>query len=317
MANTTPKQHPVSLFDGALGLYRRTIKRFYPLHAATHWGMSHTLIPVLERLQQFKTVGDDPFWFRLELLLNRHERATIAQLHQIIQPGMVVLDIGAHIGYYARLLAQLVGENGKILAFEPHPRTFAVLSQNIRRYPSVQAHQLAISDQGGMAELYDYLLMSASGSLHFDENLRELQQSQISEYDIAPRVNQVETRTFTVETVALDDFLPQHDITTVDFIKMDIEGAELMALRGLKQIIHQSPRLRLIMEYNPQALKAFEHAPEAALQEVMSLGFDRVAMINDDATLSDLTDQSDQIASLTHTLGQNMAVVNLLFQKSD
>lgn len=315
MANTT-KQSSQSLFDGALSLYRRTIKRFYPLHAATHWVVSHTVIPLLERTRQFKTIPDDPFWFRLELLLNRHEHATTAQLSHLIEPGMVALDIGAHIGYYARLLADLVGNGGKVLAFEPHPRTFAVLSENMRHYPAVTPHQLAISDTAGTAELYDYLLMSASGSLHFDENLRNLQQSQISDYDIAPRANDFETQTFSVETVVLDEFLPQQGITQVDFIKMDIEGAEITALRGMKETIKNSPRLNMIMEFNPQALRAFDHVPEDAVQEVMALGFARVAMINENGTLSDLTGQPDQLSTLINHLSQNMGVVNLLFQKS-
>ncbi|PJF41085.1 MAG: hypothetical protein CUN55_12040 [Phototrophicales bacterium] len=314
--DNTSQQRRNSAFDNLLTLYRRSIKRIYILHAATHWSVSHTLIPLLERIRRFKTIPDDPFWFRLELLLHKHEYATVAQLRQLIQPNMIALDIGAHVGYYAQFLARLVGDNGKVLAFEPHPRTFQTLSANVQRYTPVTAYPLAVSDRSGKAELYDYLLMSASGSLHFDESLRNLQQSQISEYDIAPRANHFETQTFEVDTVILDEFLPQHGITQVDFIKMDIEGAEISALRGLKQIIQNSPRLNMIMEYNPQALKAFGYDPIEALQEVMALGFSSVAMINDDATLTDLTDQQEQIVELTNYLGQNMGVVNLLFKKT-
>lgn len=315
MADTTGQQRPASLFDGVLSLYRQTIKRIYPLHVATHWGVTHTVIPILERTRHFKTIPDDPFWFRLELLLHRHEQATTMQLQQLVTTDMVALDIGAHVGYYARNLAKLVGNGGKVLAFEPHPRTFGVLNENTKQYPAVTTHQVAVSDQAGVAELHDYLLMSASGSLHYDANLRELQQSQMSAYDIAPRANHFEARTFEVATVVLDDFLPQQGVKSVDFIKMDIEGAEMMALRGLQRTIQQSPRLNLIMEYNPQALRAFGYVPEDALQEVMAMGFKRVAAIQDDGTVKELTDQPEQIAALTDDLGQNMSVVNLLFQK--
>ena len=112
---------------------------------------------------------DDPFWFRLELLTHRHETETIAHLDALAAPGMTMLDIGAHVGYYSCRYAKILGANGRIIAFEPHPRTFATLQHNVEQLPQVTAVQLALAEQEGSAELHDYLMMSASGSLHYDE----------------------------------------------------------------------------------------------------------------------------------------------------
>jgi hypothetical protein len=94
---------------------------------------------------------------------------------------------------------------------------------------------------------------------------------------------------------------------------MDIEGAEIGALRGLRRTIAQSPGLQLIMEYNPQALKAFGHDPAAAFDEVLALGFTRAQIVHEDGTLSDV--QRDALAALTGQLMQNMGVVNVLLTR--
>lgn len=306
----------MSISNLSLRLYRKTIKRFRSAHAATHWLMTHGAIPILEKGSGFRTMPDDPFWFRLELLTNRHEVETITQLDKLAAPGMTMLDIGAHVGYYSRRYAKILGENGRIFAFEPHPRTFAALQHNVKRLPQVTAVQLALAEQEGTAELHDYLMMSASGSLHYDETMAALQKSQTHATDIAPRIGQTfSAQTFTVRTTLVDDFLAAQGVEQVDLVKMDIEGAEIGALRGMKHTIANSPNLVLVMEYNPQALKAFGHDPTAALNEVQSFGFNKIEAIEADGRLTNLTHQHDHLQNLTEQLMQNMGVINLLLRK--
>ena len=306
----------MSISDFSLKLYRKTVKRFYPAHVATHWVMTHLIIPVLETTKHFKTIREDPFWFRLELLTNRHETETMATLDRLIQPGMTVLDIGAHVGYYSRRYAPKVGENGRILSFEPHPRTFAVLQQNVGHFENVTLQQLALAEHPGTAELHDYLIMSASGSLQFDEGMKDLVKSQLSDSDIAPRISDdLPDKTFTVETKPVDDCLETMGITQVDVVKMDIEGAEIGALRGMKRTIARSREMALVMEYNPQALEGFGHNPIEALSEVIAMGFKQVQIIEVDGSLTDVTENVALLESMTDKLKLNMGVVNLLLQR--
>ncbi|GJM41616.1 MAG: hypothetical protein DHS20C20_18980 [Ardenticatenaceae bacterium] len=306
----------MSISDLSLRLYRKTLKRFRPVHRASHWLMTHGAIPILEKSSGFRTMPDDPFWFRLELLTNRHEIETISQFDQFAAPGMTMLDIGAHVGYYSHRYAKILGENGRIFAFEPHPRTFATLQNNMKKMPWVTAVQLALAEQEGTAELHDYLMMSASGSLHYDESMAALQKAQTQQTDIAPRIGQTFTaQTFTVRTTPVDDFLATQNIEKVDLVKMDIEGAEIGALRGMKRTIANSPNLVLVMEYNPQALKAFGHEPIAALNEVQSFGFEKIEAIELDGRLTNLSHQPEHLQNLTEQLMQNMGVINLLLQK--
>lgn len=306
----------MGMFEQTLQLYRKTFKRLKPVHVALHTGMTRGVLPLLERARNFHTMPDDPFWFRLELLLDRHEPETSAHLDRLVRPGMTVLDIGAHVGYYARRLARLVGDQGRVIAFEPHPRTYAVLMKNIAAAPNVTALQLAVAEAEGTAELYDYLMMSASGSLHYDPTMLDLQKAHVTEGDIAPRIaGDFPVEKFSVRTRPIDDCLAELGIQQVDVVKLDIEGAEIGALRGMRRTIASSPRLTMIMEYNPQALKAFDHDPQLALGEVLGLGFSRMQKIEEDGTLTDLTHDMGRLAQLTAQLMANMGVVNLLFTR--
>lgn len=306
----------MKLSDFSLNLYRKTVKKFYPAHVASHWLMERLIIPIMEQARDFKTVPDDPFWFRLELLTGRHEPETIQQLDRLVQPGMTMLDIGAHVGYYAARYAPVVGNNGRIIAFEPHPRTFKTLEHNLRRRRNVTPLQLALAESAGEAELHDYLIMSASGSLHYNPDLRDQVKSRLSDSDIAPRLHDdLPAMTYTVKTEAVDVILDELGISQVDVVKMDIEGAEIGALRGMTQTITRSPNLQLIMEYNPHALQSFGHDPAAALQEVMDMGFAHVAAIETDGSLTPLTNKWDTIRTRTEQLQANLGVLNLLLTR--
>lgn len=316
MAAEQPSEKPVNVFDTGLNLYRRTLKRLRPVHRGLHWLLSHTLIPVLERSKGLKTMPDDPLWFRLELLTDRHEPETTALIRQLARPGMTVLDVGAHVGYYARMCSAAVGPQGRVIALEPHPRNHSYLLQNLKGRSNVTALQVAAAEAEGIAELYDYLMMSASGSLHYDERLRDTQRAQLTDDDFAPRMasgHQVET--FTVRTAPLDDLLGEQGISRVDLVKMDIEGAEMGALRGMTRTIQQSPDLALVMEYNPMGLRAFDVDPAAALHEIQAMGFARTAIIQPDGSLQDITSDAAAVEKLTADLTAHMGVVNLLFTR--
>jgi len=301
--------------DTGLRLYRKTLKRIRPAHLALHRLMGGLVLPGLERALDFKTIADDPFWFRLELLTGQHESETRRALEGLAGPGMIALDIGAHIGYHTRLLARLTGAEGRVIALEPHPVTHRALRHNTRDLPNVTALQLAASEAEGSAELHDYLMMSASGSLHYDEALAHQQRARMGAGDVAPRgAGDFEPQRYRVRTVAIDDCLTELGIARVDIVKMDIEGAELAALRGMRRTIADSPGLALVMEYNPAALRAFGHEPVAALDEARQLGFSRIEAISPDGSLTDWGDPA-LVERETARLLAGLGVVNLLLRR--
>lgn len=305
------------ILELSVELYRKTLKRVRGFHRALHWLSKTILFPVLERVQGFRTMPDDPFWFRLELLTGRHEPETDAQLQRLIMPRMTVLDIGAHVGYYTRMASNKVGEKGRVIAFEPNPTNHDMLRKNTNHRTNVTLMQVALAEAEGSAELYDYLMMSASGSLHYDEKLRDVQLSTTSrDVDFAPRLDDTfEPRKYTVRTASVDDLMAELGITRVDVVKMDIEGAEMGALRGMRQTIADSPNLALVMEFNPLGLQAFDNNPTDALREVLAMGFSSLSVIETDGTLTDYTQRMEELDDLTEQLMRDMSVVNLLLTR--
>ena len=145
-----------------------------------------------------------------------------------LKPGMTAVDIGANVGYYTLLMADAVGQDGAVIALEPNPQIASLLraSISVNGYSSrVAVHQsAAFSASGGTIDFFlpDHSPMNAT--IMSDPGAERL----------------------SVPTVRLDDVLPPK----VDFIKMDVEGAEWEAWRGLQETIARNPDIRIFMEFN-------------------------------------------------------------------
>lgn len=167
-----------------------------------------------------------------------------------VKQGSVVVDAGANIGYYTLLLARLTGPSGKVIAIEPDPDNFALLKRNVEAngYRNVVLHQKAVGERQGYVKLYRSMRNSAQHSLA------------PSEQD-APFVE--------VELARIDDLVAG----PVDFMKIDVEGAELGAMRGARELLAKSPDLKIMTEFNPRALNDFGVRTEEYLALLESYGF--------------------------------------------
>lgn len=143
-----------------------------------------------------------------------------------LEPGDVFVDIGAHVGYYSSLAATLVGNNGKVIAFEPTPRTFLNTKSNLSSFSNAQVFNIALSDVKGRVAFVDYgPKYSAFNSL-----------TARTELDFE-KIN-AEAATIIVECETLDSILPKDLVPTV--IKIDAEGAESAILNGGRETIRSS-----------------------------------------------------------------------------
>ena len=207
-------------------------------------------------------VGEEgSFRSTLELVLDRYEPETTQLFQRLLQPGMTVVDIGAHGGYFSLMGASRVGPAGKVYAFEPYPASFEELQRNIELngYKSIHAVRKAVSDRTGVRKLLVNPKGSDRHSLYAGES--------------AWKPNSPE-----VETTSLDDFLETCNWPRVDLIKMDIEGAEPAALAGMEQTLERCGVRFLITEFSPSALKAAGFEPRGFLQELTDMGFSLYAI---------------------------------------
>jgi FkbM family methyltransferase len=161
------------------------------------------------------------------LLGTNFEYATQARLKEIVRPGDIVYDVGAHAGYMALLLSELCGPSGRVFAFEPSPINFARLKRNMQLnlIRNATLLNLAASDNEGSAVLselgsYSCLLSKGKGQ---GENYSE------------------------VKTIRLDDFVYRDGYPPPKLFKIDVEGHAGSCLRGA-QVILQKTKPSLICE---------------------------------------------------------------------
>jgi FkbM family methyltransferase len=304
-----------STLEQGILIYRRTLKRSRHLHSALYTITRVILVPIMEKTTGFYTMNDSPLSYRIGLITGSYEGETVKLVEQLVKPGMTVLDIGANVGYYTKPCSKIVGDAGCVIAFEPHPLAFGVLCKNVRALRNVTPVQAAVTDQEGTVNLYDYLLGAENASLRYDENKRDWYRSHLPDREMIPRIREdLPIAIYTVKATTLDTYLAEARVERVDFIKMDIEGAEINAIRGMKRTVQSSPRLSLMMEFNPHAMQLFGVDPAEALEELREIGFSRAMVIEDNGRLTEV-ENNDMATQLANGLMERMARVNLLCVK--
>jgi FkbM family methyltransferase len=157
-------------------------------------------------------------------------------LKEFVSPGDHVFDIGAHLGFYTIILADLVGPLGRVTCFEPSIGEFRQLSKNVGingLEERVVLHNLALSDKSEDVNLYFDPHNSGDSRLWNHHNNRVYQQSS--------------------QAVALDNFLIFY--LPVSFMKIDIQGWEVKALRGMRKFLHFQKDITIHIEYWPWGIE--------------------------------------------------------------
>jgi FkbM family methyltransferase len=169
-------------------------------------------------------------------------------------PGSVFLDIGANVGYYSLMAHRRVGPGGRVLSFEPNPPTLAKLRRNIALSGAegIEVFDVALSDRD--EEVSIFCPTDAAQHSHGEASLRR---QGWSDYDRAE-----------VHATRLDDALPG-DLDRLDFVKIDVEGAELLAFRGAEKTIKRF-RPVILMELNQAASRSFGHDTLEAVELLLS-----------------------------------------------
>lgn len=183
-------------------------------------------------------------------------------LLHFLQPGMTMLDIGAHRGLYSLLASKRVGHDGKVISFEPSPRERSHLQRNlmINRYQNVQVEALGVGKSEGTATLY------------------VVQDRDTGCNSMRPPDVPSATQPIEVPILPLDHYLASAHIQKVDFIKMDIEGAELDALEGATQLLTSKPRPIILYEISDLRTAAWDYKSVQLYDWLADKGFKHFAL---------------------------------------
>lgn len=183
------------------------------------------------------------------------ERQETRFLREQVKPGMVIFDVGANIGFYTFLLADLVGPGGRVHAFEPDPVSFGILEERAARRANVQATRTAVGDRAGTVSLFCSPTNRADNRIHPSHGVRPAE-------------------TFEVPLTTLDDHCAAHGIDRIDAVKMDIQGTEVAALRGFARTLSRVRPAWMLVELSPEHLRGAGTAPEDFWAILEELGFE-------------------------------------------
>lgn len=183
-----------------------------------------------------------------------HQPWLLDLVERCLGPGDRALDLGAHIGYVTLAMARRVGPHGRVFAFEPDPGNFRLLVRNLAAngYANVDARRVAVWSDHGRRRLH------LRDDHHGDHRLYDPGDGREASLE--------------VETVALDRALAGEGPFRV--VKMDIQGSELEALRGMVGLLAASPEVVLVTELWPRGLRAAGAEPEVFVDELLRLGFE-------------------------------------------
>jgi FkbM family methyltransferase len=187
-------------------------------------------------------------------LHHTHEPFQTEVLEGLVKPGEVVVDAGAHIGYYALLFARKVGGGGRVIAFEASPHAQVLLRRNLMAngYANVDVHEAALHRARARVAFFTCEDGLAGGSVHHPGGGWGWQRLE-------------------VDAVPLDDVVPPGG--RVDLVKMDIQGGEGHALEGMRRCLADNPGCRLMIEYWPRGLAACGTPAMPLLDRLTELGF--------------------------------------------
>lgn len=184
-------------------------------------------------------------YFRYKHFMDKHE---VELMKKIIKPGMVVVDVGANIGFYTLLMADLVGEKGVVYAFEPERNNYNHLKELCRHRRNIMVNRCAVGEKSEELNLY------ISDDLNVDH---------LAYNDGGRR------RREKVLSISLDEYF--EDVRKIDFVKIDTQGYEHHVLKGMTKLITKRSKIIIMAEFSAYDLSLAGTKPEEHIRLVKRL----------------------------------------------
>lgn len=173
---------------------------------------------------------------------NRQDAAEIGLLKTIIKPGDTILDIGANIGFYAKILSDLTGARGKVYCFEPDSTNFSYLQKAVKDHKNISTFNMAVSDAESVLKVYKSKLLNVDHRTYPVNNYDSIEE---------------------VKANSIDNLISSGTIQPANIIKIDIQGYELVAFKGMKKLLSESRDLKIVAEFWPHG---FMRAGSSAIE---------------------------------------------------
>jgi FkbM family methyltransferase len=217
-----------------------------------------------------------------KLIYNEFERMETEFVKRLLRRNMTVVDAGAHHGLYTLLASKRVRWDGRVIAVEPSPRECARLEKHLRlnRCSNTDLVACALGEDPGEMDLY-----LVDGVQDWCNSLRP------------PAVDEP-VRTIRVSVRRLDDVLEKLGVSKVDFLKLDVEGAELSVLYGAMKLLHTESRPAILAEVQDTRTQPWGYAAREIIQFLIRMDYRWFAIAAKGALLPISCDQETYDANL-------------------
>ncbi len=215
------------------------------------------------------------------VFMTNHEEDIIE--HFTPKQGDIVVDIGAHMGRYTIISSKRVGANGKVVAIEAHPNNFEMLNRNIKlnQLTNVVPLNYAVYSKETKIKLY----------LPDEESGYTMHHSIMPNYVFTKYKDKTEDKFVEVSANTLDYFLQMKEITDVNWVKIDVEGAEFEVLKGSHNVLSNSKDISLLIEvhgkdtYEPIIESLRSHNFKIDFEKTYENGEKHIIALKDRSTL--------------------------------
>lgn len=175
-----------------------------------------------------------------------------------LKSGDILIDVGAHYGYFTLLAAELVGHNGAVYSFEASPETYNIFNRNTAHIAYIKGYNLAVSDEISELKFYEF------PNLYSENNTLDIELFQNEKW-----FSEYKPKEIDIKSVILDDFIPIEQVNP-KIIKIDVEGAEYKVINGLRNYLSKNAPI-IVMEYLSDIKRNKQHREAEKILD--SLGY--------------------------------------------
>ena len=220
-----------------------------------------------------------------------YEESEAKIMEEKIKVGNIVVDVGANIGLHTLNMAKIVGNTGQVFAFEPDPSNFEILEKNVKinNYQNIILEQKAVGDKNGRTTLYQ----SDHPGMH----------------RIFPQTKQAKGQV-QVELTSLDKYFIDSNLADkINFIKIDVEGLEFSVLKGMKNILKNNKKIKILFEFAPKNTMEAGFTPIELLNYLTSHDFKLYCIDERTKKLLHVSNNEEILklcSSTNNTIGRNL-----------
>ena len=220
-----------------------------------------------------------------------YEESEAKIMEEKIKVGNIVVDVGANIGLHTLNMARIVGNTGRVFAFEPDPSNFEILEKNVKinNYQNIILEQKAVGDKNGRTTLYQ----SDHPGMH----------------RIFPQTKQAKGQV-QVELTSLDKYFIDSNLADkINFIKIDVEGLEFSVLKGMKNILKNNKKIKILFEFMPKNTMEAGFTPIELLNYLTSHDFKLYCIDERTKKLLHVSNNEEILklcSSTNNTIGRNL-----------